>query len=51
MYNDAAKENISLKKEFTYINHYISLQKYRLPDNVKVNYHCSYEDGNLSVAP
>lgn len=51
MYTDAVKEKISLEKEAAYIEHYISLQKYRLPANAKVNYHCSYKDGYLQVAP
>ncbi len=49
--SDVKSDYVKLEKELSYINSYISLQKRRLGDTVKINYEVDVDANNKEIAP
>jgi len=49
--NDASEDFVPLDKEIAYISDYIDLQRIRLGDTVKIDYHPCEADPSRSIAP
>ncbi len=51
VYSDANADMLPLERELNYIKNYIELQKLRLSERTKVNFHCHIDNPRARIAP